>query len=277
MIKLIKNLCSLMVLIPLAGMAADNNALSSKALAAELREQLTIFAYHDVREDVKREYAADRYAVSAENLAMHFAWLRDNDYNVVSLDQVLMAKEGERPLPSKAVLLTFDDGLASVYTTVFPILKLFDYPALVSVVTAWVETEVEVVYENHVLSSRDFLTWEQMREMQASGLVEIVSHTHDMHRGGHGNPQDNEQPLAVTRLHSDGYESTNDYLARIENDLATSARLIRKHTLQAPRAIVWPYGKYNADTRNLAAIHGMDTSFSLERSNNFEGFDVFGR
>jgi biofilm PGA synthesis lipoprotein PgaB len=279
MANFLHKLLMLLVVLPSAGFAADDNATAATLSLAgqQLREQLTIFAYHDVREDIKREYAADQYAMSAENLAMHFAWLRDNDYNVVSLDQVLAAEAGQRPLPPKAVLLTFDDGLASVYTTAYPLLKLFNYPALVSVVTAWIETEVEVAYENHLLSSRDFLTWEQMREMQDSGLIDIASHTHNMHRGGIGNPQGNEQPLAVTRLYQDGYEAPIAYLERIEADIATSASLIKRHTGKAPRAIVWPYGQYNTDLKNLAAIHGMDISFSLDSGNDMHGFATLGR
>ena len=173
MAKFIYKLLVLTLVLPSAAFGAADNGTAPGLTAQQLREQLTVFAYHDVREDIKREYAADQYAMSAENLAMHFAWLRDNGYNVVSLEQVLAATSGRRPLPPKAVLLTFDDGLASVYTTAYPLLKLFDYPALVSVVTSWIETEVEVVYENHLLSSRDFLTWEQMREMQDSGLSKL--------------------------------------------------------------------------------------------------------
>jgi len=277
MAKFRQKLLALIVLLPSAVFGASDTAPKPDLAALQLREQLTVFAYHDVREDVKRESAADQYAMSAENLAMHFAWLRDGGYNVVSLDQVLAATAGRRSLPPKAVLLTFDDGLASVYTTVYPLLKLFEYPALVSVVTSWVETEVEVVYENHRLSSRDFLTWAQMREMQKSGLVEIISHTHDMHQGITGNPQGNQQPMAVTRLYDDDYETPNEYMERVENDIATSASLITKNTGKAPRAIVWPYGQYNSDLRNMAAIHGMDVSFSLDSVNSLDGFDVLGR
>ena len=78
-----------------------------------LHDQLTVLAYHDVREDLRRDFAPDQYAVSAENLAMQFSWLRENHYKVVSIRQVLAALDGGRPLPPKAVLLTFDDGLAS--------------------------------------------------------------------------------------------------------------------------------------------------------------------
>jgi biofilm PGA synthesis lipoprotein PgaB len=274
----------LMLLVPMASaFAADDGPIDSSPIDGyrvvhPLHDQLTILAYHDVREDIKRDYAADPYAISAQNMAMQFAWLRDNGYRIVALDQVLAALDGGRSLPDKAVLLTFDDGLASVYSSAFPLLKLFNYPALVSVVTAWVETTVEVQYENHLLSSRDFLTWAQMREMQDSGLIEIASHTHDLHLGIEGNPQKNVQPAAVTRLYTDRYETGNEYLQRIEADLATSAALIKQKTGRPARVIVWPYGQYNSDLRNIAALHGMKLSLSLDPGDTrTQGYPVLGR
>jgi biofilm PGA synthesis lipoprotein PgaB len=268
--------------LPLAAIAGTDTVAGSPvepyAITHPLQDRLTVLAYHDVREDIRRDFAPDQYAVSAENLAMQFSWLRDNGYKVVSVEQVLAAVQGRRPLPPKAVLLTFDDGLASVYYAAFPILKMFGYPALVSLVTAWIETEVEVQYENHLLTSRDFLSWEQVNELQASDLIEIGSHTHNMHYGIPGNPQGNLQPAAVTRLYADGYESQIDYLTRIETDLATSVALIKKHTSQAPRVVVWPYGKHNSYLRSIAGAHGLELSLSLNTAyTNLQGYPVIGR
>ena len=278
MVSRMHTLLLLMIALPLTAVASVDSPADRFKLNQQISRQLTVLTYHDVREDIKRDYAADQYAVSAETLAMHFAWLRDNGYKVVSLEQVLAAIDGARSLPAKAVLLTFDDGLASVYTSVLPLLRLFDYPAVVSLMTAWIESDAEVLYENHLLTSGDFLTWQQIRELQATGLIEIISHTHDMHHGVQGNPQGNEQPMAVTRIYGDGYESYNDYLQRIERDIATSARLIKENTGRAPRAIAWPYGKYNSDLRNMAALQGMELSFSLEKTaTELAGFAVLGR
>jgi biofilm PGA synthesis lipoprotein PgaB len=50
------------------------------------------------------------------------------------MDQILAARAGKLPLPEKAVLITFDDGYHSVYANAFPILKLFNAPAVIAVV-----------------------------------------------------------------------------------------------------------------------------------------------
>ena len=235
-------------------------------------------AYHDVRDRVARDFDADQYTVSTEHLVAHFSWLRANGYTPVGIDDILAARDGTRALPEKAVLLTFDDGLASVYTHVYPLLKVFDYPAVVSVVTGWIESEQVIDYGGRPRGRDDFLTWAQIREMQDSGLVEIASHTHDLHRGIKGNPQDNLQPAVVTRLYRDGaYEDETNYLARIGADFEQSVTAIREQTGRAPRMMTWPYGAHNAAVTELAARHGMPLTLTLEDGPNHPALAALGR
>jgi len=65
----------------------------------------------------------EQYTTSTRNLAAHFDWLASHGYHVISLQQLIDARIGHGTLPGKAVLLTFDDGLRSAYTKVFPLLK----------------------------------------------------------------------------------------------------------------------------------------------------------
>ena len=236
--------------------------LSPQAFAEHA--DFTVLAYHDVRDRVAGNYDPDQYAIATANLIDHFTWLRLNGFTPVSIDDLLAAQRGERPLPDKAVLLTFDDGRRSVYTHVLPLLKLFHYPAVANIVTSWIEADPGIKDGGRTLTHDDFLTWEQVRELAASGLVEIGSHTHALHQGIRGNPQGNEQPAAVT-LGFDGtsYESDSAYRARISADLAKSVALIESQTGRAPRVIAWPYGAYNAAARSIAAEHGLRLGFTL--------------
>jgi biofilm PGA synthesis lipoprotein PgaB len=238
------------------------------ALALPARAGLLVLSYHDVRDDVAAKGDADRYAVSTANFAAHLDWLRTHGYHPVSVQQVLDARAGRAALPTRPVLLTFDDGLRSVYTRVFPLLRAYGYPALVAPVTAWVELPPGQVvpYGPRDFTAADFVTWAQLREMQDSGLVEIGSHSHDLHRGVPGNPYGNQTPAAVTRewRGERGYEDQAQYRARIEHDLAASRAAIATHLGRAPRVIVWPYAAYNRATNDIAATLGMTLSFDLE-------------
>ena len=231
-----------------------------------------IIAYHDVRDDVAGQYDADAYAVSTIHLLAHFRWLRQAGFTPVSVDAILDAHAGRTTLPDKPVLLTFDDGLRSFYTRVFPLLKLFDYPAVVSVVSSWIEMDGEVKYGGGTRDRDDFLTWHQLRELQESGLVEIGSHTHSLHQGISGNPQGNLQPAGVTRKFSDGgYEDEGAYRERVAADLATSIATITRETGHAPRVITWPYGAFNQAIAEVADSLGMRLSLTLEPDNSRDG------
>src|SRR3546814_18085151 len=60
-------------------------------------------AYHDVEDtDPDQTYVS----VSTEHLIEQFAWLRENGYQPVTVDQILTASKGGKPLPPRALLLT---------------------------------------------------------------------------------------------------------------------------------------------------------------------------
>jgi biofilm PGA synthesis lipoprotein PgaB len=231
-----------------------------------------VLAYHDVRDQVAADYDPDQYAISTANLIDHFAWLRLNDFNVVSVDDILAAQRGERALPERAVLLTFDDGYRSIATHVVPLLELFDYPAVVSVVTSWIESDPGIVQAGYELTREDFLTWDELRELAAHELVEIGSHSHNLHRGVMGNPQGNEQPAAVTMQYADGqYESAGDYAARIRDDLETSIARIESATGVRPRVMTWPFGAHSQVALDIAEKLGMPISLTLTSGLNSAG------
>jgi peptidoglycan/xylan/chitin deacetylase (PgdA/CDA1 family) len=156
----------------------------------------TVIAYHDVV-DSPDQLTYD--AITLRHLAMQFDWLRENGYRVVSVDDLLAAQRGERPLPRKSVLLTFDDGYRSFYTHAYPLLTAFKYPAVLSVVGSFlnVPPRAQVRYGTSLVAREDFVSWAQLREMQRSGLVEIGSHTYGLHTTIYTNPQGGEVPAAT--------------------------------------------------------------------------------
>jgi len=226
-----------------------------------------VLGYHAVREDLTT--MPDRYTVTVSQLVQHFSWLRGSGYNVISVDQILAARNGGKPLPDKAVLLSFDDGFQDFRDNVFPLLKAFNYPAVLALVGNWMETAdgESVPYgDGNYYTREDFISWSDLREMVASGLVEVASHSYDLHRGELANPQGNTFPAAVTRIYTPerGYETEQDYRQRILNDLKRNNTLIKKHLGKSPRIMVWPYGRYNETTLEVARLAGMPITFTLD-------------
>jgi biofilm PGA synthesis lipoprotein PgaB len=226
-----------------------------------------VLCYHDIVVNVREQRDPD--AVDVEQLAQQFAWLRGHGYVAVSVSDIVAARSGGKPLPAKAVLLTFDDGYRSVYTHVFPLLKLYRFPAVVAVVGSWMDAAPDqmIDYGDTRRPRSDFVAWSELKEMADSGLVEVASHSYDLHRGVVANPQNNSMPAAAARRYdarSGGYESDADYDARIRADLERSARAIGEQLGKRPRVMVWPYGVYSLETNAIARAAGMPITFNLE-------------
>lgn len=255
--------------------------LQAGAAAAAEPNELLVISYHDVRDDVARKGDVDSYAISTQNFAAHLDWLSAQGYHPVSLQQVIDASEGRAALPDKPVLLTFDDGLRSLYTHVFPLLRAYRFPALAAVITGWVDLPQgqSVDFGPRPYTHDDFVTWAQLREMQDSGLVEVASHTDDLHRGVLSNPQGNQTPAVITRIYDparNAYETEAVYRERLRADLARSSEKIERHLGRKPRSIVWPYAAYNSEANDIADALGMRVTFDLEGRNTKLSRDLHG-
>lgn len=90
--------------------------------------------------------------------------LKDGGYSFITTSDLADALDDKKTLPSKPVVLTFDDGYRDFYTDVFPILKKYQIKAVVFIVP------------NFLDRSNNLTVW-QLKEIAKSGLVEIGVHT----------------------------------------------------------------------------------------------------
>ena len=229
------------------------------------RGELTILCYHEIADPA--DALTPAYAVTPTNFLRQMDWLRNHGYRFVGIDDLLASRRGLRPLPSRAVLVTFDDAYQSVYVHAWPVLRMFRIPAVVSVVGSWLEPKERIDFDGKPVARAAMISWEALREMARSGLVEVGSHSWDLHRGIPANPQGNLEPAAVSRRwlpDRNRHEDEAAYRARTEADLVRSIADIRKRTGKAPRLIAWPYGRFNETTVRIAERLGFKVGLTLE-------------
>ncbi len=228
--------------------------------------QFLALAYHDVEDDDPDQAFL---SVRTDRLAEQLAWLRANGYQAVSVDQILAARQGGKPLPDRAVLLSFDDGYRSFHTRVLPILKAYGWPALLAPVGTWMDTPSNrpVDFGGSPEARKRFLNWDEIREISRSGLVEIAAHTDASHYGALANPQGNTEPAAAIRAYdarTGQYETEAQFNARMGRDVAAITDKIRAATGKKPRVWVWPYGAEGGSTLRIAAENGYEMALTLE-------------
>jgi len=118
-----------------------------------------VLMYHRINEGAE----SSRLIVSPESFHRQMQFLNDSNYQVLSLDEyVSLLRSGEKPR-KKSVVITFDDGYEDNYTNAYPVLKKFQIPATIFVVVGWV-------------GKKDMMNWQQVEELQRSGLIAIESH-----------------------------------------------------------------------------------------------------
>ncbi|WP_210713725.1 MULTISPECIES: poly-beta-1,6-N-acetyl-D-glucosamine N-deacetylase PgaB [Pseudomonas] len=223
-------------------------------------------AYHDIED---RDPDQRVVAVRTERMIEQLAWLRENGYRPVTVDQILAARNGGPELPAKAILLTFDDGYSSFYTRVLPVLRSYHWPAVLAPVGTWIDTPADqpVNFAGELRPRSQFLTWAQVREISRSGLVEIAAHTDHSHLGILANPQGNLQPAAATRRFdaaSGRYESEADFQARMRQDVTAISNKILAVAGYRPRIWVWPYGTADGSTLQVVDSQGFKLALTLD-------------
>ncbi len=128
--------------------------------------KVPIFIYHSVRPYIPGESKLqDTYDITPELLEQQLIYLRDHEYTTITFDDLVRGVEiGTTSPVVRPVILTFDDGWENQYKYAFPLLKKYQ------------ATATFYVYTNPIGKKKHFLTWNQLREMDAAGMT-IGSHT----------------------------------------------------------------------------------------------------
>lgn len=259
----------MVLLISIISNCAIANDLPNACSRDKNPNEFTILSYHEISE--KSETLDSSYAVTPANFEAQVQWFIKNGYHFVNIDAILKYRKNGKPLPDKAVLMTFDDGYASVHANAFPIIKKYKIPVVIALVGSWLEAKEKVDFDGHIIAREKFLNQSQLKEMVHSGFIEIASHTHSLHKGIAGNPQGNMQPAVRTRqwlAQSQKYEDEASYQKRVYDDLLKNNTFLEKYTGQKPRIIVWPYGHYNIEVRKIAEKLGMPIGLTLDDGSN---------
>ncbi|WP_133498514.1 polysaccharide deacetylase family protein [Cognatilysobacter terrigena] len=225
---------------------------------------LVVLGWHDIRPTTIPDGEPDTEAVTTRNFAMQLDWLRAHGYVPVTAQAVRDARAGRGTLPANAVLLTFDGGYRSVYTQALPVLRAFNYPALVALPTSRLDASADVRVGTRDVPRSAFLGWSEVKALQASGLIDFATQGHDLATPIAGDPQGDLLPAALVRRWNGGYETEAAQRERIRADLATSVERIERATGRRPQLVVWPSGgasgaaRAAADSLGLATIVGPD-------------------
>ena len=119
-----------------------------------------IVMYHSVNPGALPE---NRIAILPETFERQMHFLKSHHYNVLSLESVATLIKERKRIPPRTIGITFDDGYKDNYIYAFPILKKYNLPATIFIITDEV-------------GRADRLSWDEIKTMQDSGIVTFGSH-----------------------------------------------------------------------------------------------------
>lgn len=122
---------------------------------------VTVLAYHSVMREATQKNAP--YSISETVFIEQMEYLREAGYSVVTMDDAILGLEGKKLLPTKPLVITFDDGYKDNFYIAWPILQRFDYPATIFVATSLIATD-------------GFMTWQDIEAAYKAGIL-FSSHT----------------------------------------------------------------------------------------------------
>lgn len=124
--------------------------------------------YHKIKDQVENTEDDQSMSVSTANFEAQLKALLEAGYTPINFKQLKDYLEGKAGLPKKPILITADDGYLCNYTKAYPILKKYNAQATFFVTSLYVG----------MTNENEHFSWEQAKEMEASGLIDIQSHTH---------------------------------------------------------------------------------------------------
>lgn len=128
-------------------------------------QAVPILMYHYVGENPNpQDTGRDFLSITPTKLEEQFTYLKNNGYTTISLDELYGIFNNQIPMPGKPIVLTFDDGYIDFFTTAYPILAKYNFHAVSFIPTGLIGTGY-------------YMNWDQIKEIQNSGLITFEGHT----------------------------------------------------------------------------------------------------
>lgn len=208
-------------------------ALAPAGAAGDAPLSVPVLLYHRLG-----PISPDEMTVTTPVFEAQLGRIAERGLSVIPARALLAALDDpQAALPPRAVVLTVDDGHRSVYTDLFPRLRRAGLPVTL------------FIYPTAISNASYALTWEQLAEMKASGLVDVQSHTF-----WHPN-----FTVEKKRQSPEAYR-------RFVQDQLTRSRIVLEHKLGGSvDQLAWAFGIHDEELELAAQDAGYAAAWTIER------------
>lgn len=206
--------------------------------------QLPVLMYHHIAEDARTDMV-----VTPARFEEQMAALAQDGWHSVTVEQLIGYVDSGVPLPEKPVLITFDDGYTSNLELAAPVLERYGLSAVVFVIGINAGQSV-YVHSGQPLEPPRFAL-EEVKPYLDSGVLEVQSHTYDMHQlAAYGfSGRDGVLPMEG--------ETEDEYIQALSDDFQREQQMFSEHLDQDITALAYPFGLYCEQAEEIFAQKGV--------------------
>jgi len=217
-------------------------------LAAGEKASVPIIMYHALEDSPD-----NKWEITVQEFESDLQYLSKNGYTAVFVQDLIDFVHKGKDLPEKPIVLSFDDGRSPTIDIILPLLEKYNSCISMAIIGTETDHYTRIDMEGKI-KRHPHMTWNDVKNAADSGLVEISSHTYDLH-GKNG----------VRKLKR---ESTEDYRKRLLGDLDKFAETLKDNIGISSNALVYPLGIFSSSSDEIIREAGYLASLSCQEGVN---------
>ncbi len=239
LLKIIISILTIIILLGISIYTYDRLTVNNEYLISEKNLEIPIFLYHHiVKEESEIQY--DYMQTTEKTFEEQIRGLENLGYHFISYQDLIDYNNGQKKLYKKSCVLTFDDGCKDIYTNAYPILQKYNIPFTMFVVT-------------NAVGADGCASWEELKEMQDSGLALIASHSTN-------HTEFNKLSVAET------LENVDSSYKALEENLGE----------QKTKIFTYPYGLYSQEQLEPLKEEGYVINLTDNKINKSKDLNLYG-
>lgn len=207
-----------------------------------------IIMYHNI---LKSNSRSSKFIVTQNQFKEDLEYLKNAGYNTIVMEDLVNYVYNDTPLPEKPIVLTFDDGYYNNYVYAYPMLKEYGFKGVLSVIGYYTDLYSENGEKNENYSH---VTWENIKEMASSGVIELQNHSYNLHSTDKGR---NGSKKKKGESKEEYKKVLTDDLSKLQKDFSEKAEL-------NPTTYTYPFGSVSEASYDIIKEMGFKCSLSCE-------------
>lgn len=184
----------------------------------------TLFYHHIQKLDIAKQLGHAGLTVDTAMFQKQMQYLKDKNYTPIRVEQLIAFYDAATPLPSKPVLITFDDGYEDFGAVAAPILRAFGFAAVAFIPTG-------------LIQNPGYMTWQTIQDITSWGLIYFANHTWS-HKG------------------------ISNSVAIDQAEIGTADSQLAARGLNQAKVFAYPYGNPSANGESVLSSLGYTLGFT---------------